>query len=315
MSSGRERADGQGGAVYPVILSASRATDIPAFYADWFMNRLRAGFFRWRNPFRPSQVQTVCTERVRAIVFWSKHPAGLLPHLEELDRRGVHYYLHYTLNDYEAEGLEPGLPPLEERIRLFRQCAERLGPDRVIWRLDPLVWTDRCGTGELLGKAARLARALEGCTRKLVFSLVDLEAYPGVKRTLARAGVRARESEPAEVTDVARGLADLRRATGLEVAACAEEADLSGWGIEHNRCVDGGLMGRLWPEDAALLGYLASREGKKDPGQRKACGCVASKDIGRYRTCPHLCAYCYANRGEEEVGRNWSRHCPGGEEL
>ncbi len=140
-----------------MILSASRATDLPAFYADWFMNRLRAGFFLWTNPFRPTQVQRVLTEKVRAVVFWSKHPAGLMRHLDELDRTGWAYYVQYTLNDYEAERFEPRLPPLGERIALFRRLAERLGPERVVWRMDPLLLGPGLGVPDLLAKADRLA--------------------------------------------------------------------------------------------------------------------------------------------------------------
>jgi hypothetical protein len=296
--------------VRPVILSASRATDIPAFYADWFMNRLRAGYFPWVNPFRPSQVWTVSTEKVRAIVFWSKHPAGLPAHLEELDRRGLQYVIHYTLNDYEAEGLEPRLPPLAERVKLFRRLAKRLGPDRVIWRLDPLVWTDRCGVPDLLAKAQRVAEQLDGCTRKLVFSFVDIEGYSSVKRRLARAGIAAREPSSREMAEVAEGLGKLGRAHGLEVATCAEEIDLSAHGIAHNRCVDGEGLTRLWPEDSDLAAFVCSPEGRRDKGQRKACGCTVSKDIGRYRTCPHRCVYCYANHSEGAAERAYREHDP-----
>lgn len=298
-------------AVCPVILSASRATDIPAFYADWFMNRLRAGLFAWRNPYRPSQVQTVSVENVRAIVFWSKHPAGLMPHLEELNRRGFGYILQYTLNHYEAEGLEPRIPPLEDRVDLFRRLAERLGPERVIWRLDPLLLTDRLGVPELLARAERLMEALAGATRKLVFSFADIERYAAVKRNLARTGSGAREFTPEEMRDFAHGLAEINRRHGLELATCAEEADLSGFGIGHNRCVDGGLLARLWPEDRRLQDFLESPAARKDKGQRSACRCIASKDIGRYRTCPHLCTYCYGNHSAAEVERNFMAHRPG----
>ena len=305
----------QTGVAAPVILSASRATDIPAFYADWFMNRLRAGFFPWRNPFNPRQVQTVSTERVRAIVFWSKHPAGILQHLGELDRRGLHCYFQYTLNDYAAEGFEPGLPELEERLGLFRRLADRLGPDRVVWRLDPLLLTERLGVPELLAKAERLIAALAGCTRKLVFSFADLDRYAAVRRNLARAGIAAREFTPDEMRAFARGLADINRACDLELATCAEEADLSEFGIGHNRCVDGDQLARLWPGDGALVQFLASSAARKDKGQRKACGCVASKDIGRYRTCPHRCAYCYATGHPAEAVRNFRAHRPEAPEL
>lgn len=303
---------GKAGVLEPVILSASRATDIPAFYAEWFMNRLRAGQFAWRNPFNSAQVQAVSVARVRAIVFWSKHPAGILPQLDELDRRGLHYYFQFTLNDYEAEGLEPQLPKLAARIDLFRRLADRIGPERVVWRMDPLLQTERMGVPELLGKAERLAGALAGHTRRWVFSFADLDRYAAVKRNLARAGIAAREFARGEMEDIARGLAEINRAHGLELATCAEAVDLAALGIAHGRCVDGELLARLWPEDGALLDYLGSRAARKDPGQRPACGCIASKDIGRYRTCPHLCAYCYANGAPAEVARNFRAHDPAG---
>ena len=301
--------------VEPVVLSASRATDIPAFYADWFMRRLRAGFFRWANPFNAAQVQTVSVAKTRAIVFWTKDPAGIEPHLDELDRRGLHYYFQYTLNDYEAESLEPGLPALAARIDSFRRLADRLGPDRVVWRLDPLLLTDRLGVPELLDRAARLMAQLARHVRKLVFSFADIAAYPAVRRNLARAGIAARELAPAEMDEFARGLAALNRAHGLTLATCAEEIDLAAHGIAHNRCVDGELLARLWPEDAALLEFLGSRAARKDPGQRRACGCLASKDVGRYGTCPHGCAYCYANVSRAAAERNYRAHRPENETI
>ncbi len=299
----------------PAILSASRATDIPAFYADWFMNRLRAGSFRRVNPFNAAQVRTVSVAKARVVVFWSKYPAGLWPHLDELDRRGLHAIFQFTLNDYEAEGLEPRAPKLAARIELFRRLADRLGPERVVWRLDPLLRTRDLGVPELLGKAERLAAALAGSTRKLVFSFTDLAGYSAVRRNLARAGIAAREFGREEMEELARGLAEIGRAHGLEPATCAEEVDLAPFGVAHNRCVDGELLARLWPEDAALMEFLGSRAARKDPGQRKACGCLASVDIGRYGTCPQACVYCYATRSPAAAERSFRAHRPEGETI
>lgn len=315
MKGARENSAAAETMVEPVVLSASRATDLPAVYADWFMNRLRAGFFRWANPFRPSQVQRVSTAKVRAVVFWSKHPAGLWPHLDELDRRGWTYYFQYTLNDYEAEGFEPWVPKRAQRLDLFRRLAERLGPERVVWRLDPLLVTDRLGVNELLERAGRLAGELAGHTRKLVFSFADLEAYPAVRRHLAGTGIAARECTRGEMEELARGLAEIARAHGLVLATCAEAIDLSALGIAHNRCVDGELLARLGAGDEVLMAFLGSRAARKDRGQRKACGCLASKDIGRYRTCPHACVYCYANGSAAEAERNFRSHRPEAESL
>lgn len=292
-------------AIAPVILSASRATDIPAFHADWFMERLREGWFQWQNPFNAAQVQYVSTARARVIVFWSKNPEPLLRHLGELDRLGLHYYFQFTLNDYEAEGYEPRVPPLARRIEIFRRLADRIGPDRVIWRMDPLLLSDRVGMAELLARAEAIGARLAGHTRKLVFSYADIAAYGTVRRNLKRAGVPVREFTPDEMNEAARGLVRMARANGIsEIATCAEDLDQTSLGVTHNRCVDDDLMMRLWPEDQPLMKWVCCgetllladgvRPRLKDNGQRKACGCIVSKDIGRYGTCFHHCVYCYA---------------------
>ncbi|NTV67615.1 MAG: DUF1848 domain-containing protein, partial [Chlorobaculum sp.] len=173
-------------AVAPVIVSASRATDIPAFQTEWFIARLRAGYAEWRNPFNPRQTQYVSFRKTRAVIFWSKNPAPLLPCLPEIEAMGLNYYFQFTLNEYEAEGLEPGLPPLAERVETFRRLAERIGPERVIWRFDPLVLTERITADSLLDRISRLAGLLCGCTRKLVISFADIQRYRAVRRRLSR---------------------------------------------------------------------------------------------------------------------------------
>lgn len=313
-------------AIAPVILSASRATDVPAFYADWFFNRIRAGYFKWTNPFNAGQVQTISISKTRVIVFWSKNPGPLLGHLDELDRRNIHYYVQFTLNDYEAEGYEPHVPRLAARIETFRRLADRMGPERVIWRMDPLLRTDRVGIPELLDKADAIAARLEGCTRKLVFSYADVNAYAAVRRRLAKAARDVREFSAEEMNELARGLVAVQKAHGIgEIATCAEPLDQVALGVRHNRCIDDELMIRLWPDDRTLMDFLgceetslfggARRPDLKDKGQRKECGCIVSKDIGRYGTCPHLCAYCYANHAETGVMRSFQSHRVNGEAL
>lgn len=306
-------------AIAPVILSASRATDVPAFYAEWFWNRIRAGYFKWVNPFNAGQVQTISTTKARAVVFWSKNPKPLMEGMDELDRRGIHYYFQYTINDYEAEGYEPHVPKLETRIDTFRRLAGRIGPERVVWRMDPLMRTEKVGIAELLEKAAKIAAGLGGHAKKLVFSYADIRAYAGVRRNLDRAAAGARELTTEEMNELARGLAEVARANGIrEIATCGEGLDQTGLGVAHNRCIDDELMIRLWPGDGALMEFLGhegeapfgghGRRGSKDKGQRKECGCVASKDVGRYGTCPHLCAYCYANSSPATARSNYMRH-------
>ena len=156
-----------------MIISASRRTDIPAFYAEWFFRRLEAGYCAWVNPFNQKKMY-VSFKNCRVVVFWSKNPEPILPYLHKLDERGIHYYFQFTLNDYEQEGFEPNVPELERRIETFRKLSGMIGKERVIWRFDPLIVTPSLSTDMLLARIERIGDSLKGCTEKLVFSFVDV---------------------------------------------------------------------------------------------------------------------------------------------
>ena len=297
-------------AVAPVIVSASRRTDIPAFHAEWFGERLRAGSVKWTNPFN-GLPQYVSFARTRAIVFWTKNPKPLLPYLGDLDRQGLDYYFQFTLNDYEAEGLEPHLPSLEERIKTFADLSGCVGRSRVIWRYDPLLLADGLDVDRLVERVARVGELVHPFTEKLVIAFADVERYVRVRTRLRRYGRGCREPSADEMRVFAEKLVTAARPWGLAIATCAEAIDLEDLGIEKNRCVDDGLLARLFPDDAELLRFLgpeATRHGLKDKGQRKECGCIVSKDIGAYDTCPHLCRYCYANSSERLVAARAHHH-------
>ena len=279
-----------------MIVSASRRTDLPAFHAEWFLDRLRAGQARWVNPWSGAP-QVVSFARTRAVVFWTKNPRPLLPHLGELDRRGIGYYVQFTLNDYEMEGLEPGLPPLAERIETFTELARRIGRERVVWRADPLLLADGLDLDRLVARIVRVGGAVHSWTERLVIAFADIERYATVRARLRTFGKGCRELRPEEMRECAGKLADAGRGWGLSIATCAEAIDLADLGIGRNRCVDDELLARLFPRDAELLAFLgppAARGRLKDRGQRKECGCIRSTDIGSYGTCSHGCFYCYA---------------------
>lgn len=289
----------------PLIISASRATDIPAFYADWFFRRLEKGHVRWRNPFS-GQDSYVSFGNTRFIVFWSKNPAPLLPYLPMLKERGIGCYIQYTLNDYEAEGLEPNVPPLSQRIETFRRAVEALGRGAVVWRFDPLILMYKINIDTLLEKIAHIANALTGYTEKLVFSFADIESYKKVSRNLRQSGINYCEWDEESMRESAARLSTLNRNNwNLELATCAERIDLSKYGIGHNRCIDPELISRLAPDDEILQNFLYNA--KTDTGQRKACGCILSKDIGAYNTCPHGCLYCYANTSSASALSNYKK--------
>ncbi len=327
-------------AMHPVIVSASRATDIPAFYADWFFCRLRKGYSAWINPFN-NKKGYVSYQDTRFIVFWSKNPKPLLEHLDELDKRNIGCYIQYTLNDYEGDGLEKKVRPLAERIDTFKRLVERLGKERVIWRFDPLVLTEPGGraaitTDVLLDKIERIGDQLKGYTEKLVFSFADIATYRKVKHNLRESNINYIEWNEPDMADFAKRLVELNKKWGFTLATCGEKIDLPS--VVHNSCIDHDLIIRLAHRDKALMDYLgvtiipierdifgsvelpagaillddgtAAIQKKKmpDKGQRAACGCMVSKDIGQYNTCPHQCEYCYANASKELATENWRRH-------
>lgn len=320
--------DGPKSAIAPVIISASRSTDIPAFHSEWFADRLKAGYCRWVNPFsrRP---QYVSFENVRAIVFWTKNAAPILPILRDLDARGITHYFQFTLNDYEAEGLEPNVPPLAQRIETFRRLSELIGKERVIWRFDPLILAGSLTPQTLVDRIQCVGRALHAFTDKLVISFADISIYAKVQRSLKRHAVSYREFRPEDMHEVAKGAGELARQWRLEVASCCEAIDLSMYGIQHNRCIDDELLLRISgndPELVRLFSPASSADGglfgggdsagrAKDAGQRDGCGCVISKDIGAYNTCPHLCVYCYANMSASAVQKALSDADGGGESI
>lgn len=287
----------------PLIVSASMATDIPAFYADWFFHRLEKGYIRWRNPFS-GQDSYVSFANTRFIVFWSKNPEPLLPYLSVLKERGIGCYIQYTVNDYEAEGLEPNVPSLAQRIDTFSRLVDTLGSGPVVWRFDPLILTDKINIDTLLEKIAHIADALVGHTEKLVFSFADINSYKKVSRNLRLSGINYREWDEESMREFASRLSTLNRDNwNFRLATCAERIDLSGYGIDHNRCIDPELISRIAPHDAILQNFLYNA--KTDTGQRKACGCILSKDIGAYNTCPHGCLYCYANTSSASAFANY----------
>ena len=324
-------------ATAPVIISASRSTDIPAFYAKWFFNRLAKGYCALYNPFN-QQKMYISFQNCKVVVFWTKNPKPILPYLHELDERGIHYYFQVTLNDYVKEGFEPNVSSVDERVETFKNLSEMIGKERVIWRFDPLIITPNITPRDLLTRIWHIGNKLKGYTDKLVFSFVDVKAYRKVQNNLVKEtmlftkeDVENAEANHAQRIEIVQGLQKIREAWhkdgwDVEIATCAEDIDLESYGIEHNRCIDGELMKRIFAEDEELVYYLhtltwperdifgqlpplPTKEKKvKDAGQRKICGCMVSKDIGMYNTCRHFCVYCYANTSKDCVLNNKSKH-------
>lgn len=290
------------------IISASRRTDIPAFYAEWFMERVRQGFFLSVNPFNSRQIRRVSLRPadVAAIVFWTKNPKPLLPFLAELDDRGLNYSFQFTLNPY-GHPFEPSLPPLDERIHSFHALAEIIGPCRVVWRYDPLILSSCTPLEYHRTMFCRIAENLRGTTRRVMFSFLDVygKARGRLKTIEQEQGIAIQDIRGEEYRDGRWGLLKEMRGSavdnGMELFSCAEGEDLERIGIGHGHCIDAGLLRELF----GVRGPFP-----KDRHQRRECGCSQSTDMGAYNSCPFQCAYCYANASPKAIAANLQRHCP-----
>lgn len=284
-----------------MIVSASRRTDIPAFYGEWFIGRLRAGYCVARNPMNPRSATRVSLRPgdVDAVVFWSKDFRPLLKHLDEI-RAAFPVCVQHTLTPYAAP-LEPRLGDKRGIVAGMRELGARIGPELLVWRYDPIVFSDVMDVGWHLRAFGRACELLEGATRTCVFSF--LQMYPRIR---SRMSALSTPPDEAMKRELAAGMAELARAHGISLKTCCQELDLDALGIAHGACIS--------PE---LIRAATGREPtqRRDPGQRGLCRCLRSVDIGAYHCCPHLCAYCYANWGSEAVLRNAARHDPQCETL
>ncbi len=310
-----------------MIVSASRRTDLPAFYSAWFLNRLREGYALVRHPRNPRQVRCVPLTPPEAdyIVFWTRDPRPLLPGLDELDRLGLGYSFLFTVTPYGPQ-LEGNLPDPETRLEAFAALAERVGPLRVDWRYDPILFTDRIDAAFHRRSFARLAERLRGHTRRCIVSF--LEPYAKTRRNLAPFALR--EGTPEERLELLDSLAEQAERCGMRLQTCAFSPAAGPAGApasippgeaargevaadaesrapspapraEPGACIDGRRI-------SAFLGRPVGAG--KDPGQRARCLCARSVDIGAYDTCLHGCLYCYATRGRAAAAAEHRRHDP-----
>lgn len=264
------------------VISASRRTDIPAFYFDWLSGCLRQGYAETANPYSGRTIRVeLAPERVHTLVLWSKNFGPLLRNAAIL--APYRLYFLFTVND--QPDIEPFTPPLPERLDQVRELAARFGPERIGWRFDPVVFRES-GPSMTADDFRRIGESMTASgVRRVVFSFLDL--YGKVKTRNTRRGLGIVDPPEPVKRGYAAGLAAAAADMGLSLESCCE--DLAGIaGITPSACIDGVLLSRLAREPAKTV---------KDPGQRSSCRCTASRDIGSYREmpCPHGCVYCYAN--------------------
>ncbi len=277
-----------------MILSASRRTDLPALYGPWLLGRLEAGEVLIPQPYRARHAARLLfsPQTVDAIVFWTKNPIPFLPLLGEVEALGYRDFLfQYTITALDTHW-EPGLPPLEERLTAFEKLAHRLGPARVDWRFDPILLDSERTPAWYARRFEGLCRRLAPCTTRCVLSFADHYAHNGSL---------FQEAPPAQMEEAAARLGEAAAKYSLPLYTCAEAGDYAAYGIQHGACIDGQRLGRL---------VGCPLQAKKDSGQRPACGCMESVDIGAYNTCVNGCRYCYATRSPATAARQYAAHHP-----
>jgi hypothetical protein len=275
---------------FVMIINASRRTDIPAFYLDWFIRRLQEGYTLVRNTMNPEQVMRVdlSPELIDCIVFWTKDPTEFLKRRSFFD--AYPYYFQISLTGYDAS-IEPHVPDKERVIEAIIKLSESIGKERVIWRYDPIMLTAQYNIDVHFSRFKELCNRLKGHTQRCVISFVDL--VESKEAELERIGYIPMDGE--DMAFIASGLVQIAAEHGITVESCSEAIDLDHLGVKHGKCVDDQLI-------REALGVQL--EVGKDKHRREMCGCVTSIDIGVYNTCAHDCRYCYANFNPRSMERH-----------
>lgn len=237
---------------------------------------------RVQNPFNPNQISTYTldVETVDCLVFWSKNPAPLLENMEELDSYAIPYYLLYTINPY-GQAVEPNLPDQDRLIETFIRFSAAVGPHRVVWRYDPILWSRRFTPEFHLEAFTRLARRLEGYTDSCIVSFFS--PYRKLKKNMELLGLTLPTFE--QRFSLLKLLGGIAREHGCTLSVCADSSDYTEAGIGPAACIDAERIRTLTRRSISK---------KKDRSQRPACRCIQSTDIGSYNSCRCGCLYCYA---------------------
>lgn len=286
-----------------MIISASRRTDIPAFYAEWFVKRLREGTVLVRNPMNCHQVSRIALspENIECVVFWTKNPGPMLARLGEIEALGYHSYFLFTLTPYDI-GIEPRVPAIDERIAIFQALAGQIGKERVIWRYDPIFFTDRYVTEFHATAFTEIAGKLAGATETCIVSFVEMYRKCASKMH----GLAVINPVAEERLQLLSTLQRVAAHHGITLQTCAASGELQDSGVITGKCIDGRRIEKITGNRCGV---------RKDKNQRHTCGCIDSIDIGAYNSCPHGCLYCYANSDRLSVARNFAAHNPDGQLL
>lgn len=279
-----------------MILNTGQRTDIPAFYSEWFMNRVREGFVMARNPYNQSAVTRyeIRADIVDMIGFCTKNPIPMLPHVSELNERGFAQYWQVTITPYGRD-IEPGVPDKRQIVSAFQKLSVLVGKDRIVWRYDPIFLDQKYTADYHLKAFEKLARALSGWTDYCVVSFIDL--FPKVRRNFPE----AREMSEQEKTALGKDLIAIAAANNMTIRTCGEGDFLAQYGADCGGCMTPAIYEKALGQPLYFPRFAPSRS---------ECACYLSCDIGAYSSCQHFCRYCYANSDWRAVKKNAGRHDP-----
>lgn len=278
-----------------MIISASRRTDIPSYYSEWFFNRLKEGYVFVRNPMNAHQISKISLlpEVVDGIVFWTKNPTPMLNKLDKLEK--YHYYFQFTLTAYGPDA-EKKIPSKNKIIiPAFQRLSKEIGKEKVVWRYDPIFFNEtytidyHCKYFEIL--ASKLAPYTEKCT------ISFLDFYRNTGRNAKALNIQLATAKMR--TELVERFVETAKKYHLYLDTCAEKDDFRKLGVLPAHCID--------KERFEKIGKYKLEIGK-DKNQREACGCIESIDIGAYNTCKNGCLYCYANDSSTSVNNNFAKH-------
>jgi hypothetical protein len=288
-----------------MIISASRRTDIPAYYSKWFINRLKEKFVDVRNPLYPKQISryNLSPDVVDGIVFWTKNPEPMLDKLDLLN--DYPFYFQFSLTSY-GKDIEGNLPNKSDSIETFKRLSDKIGPDRVMWRYDPILLNEKYTFDYQVHAFNEIIKNLNNYTQKVTISFIDEYKFSGRS---VYSDLQVDEFTPELQNEMARQISQIAKANGLIVDTCAEKIDLQNYGIEHARCVDSRVFERLTGKKLSRL-KTRYEELEKDKSQRVECRCIDSIDIGASNTCLNGCRYCYATSSHQALAENAKNHNP-----
>ncbi len=286
-----------------MIISASRRTDIPAFYSPWMMHRLREGFCDVPNPFNIKKIRRVSLKPsdVEAIVFWTRYPAPMLSSLVDCIQMGHNILFLVTITGY-PRFMELNRPPVQKSLDSVLRLAERIGHNRIMWRYDPIVMTQRFSADYHRLQFHKLASALSGSTNRVTVSF--FQEYSKNRKRMREAlqdDMGPIQLERHEEDSLLTDLACISQTFGMSFSICASGDRILPDGVLAGSCIDAGLIHKE---------FGTTVSSGKDSGQRKTCGCVPSCDIGMYDSCHFGCAYCYAVKNFSLAQKNRLLHDP-----